>query len=456
MKKVTYFDVEYANSKNRSICQLGLLCEDYYSGDPYYPKQNIYINPEDGFDDICIKIHGITSMKVKDEPLFSDAWSGIEKYFTNTVVIGHNVASADLNALARNLNRYNLDIPEIYYICTLDLAKKYVPSFVVENYRMGTLCKYFEIDIDFEHDAFYDACANADLLKALVRSYDIDIENHIRRYDPIEIKDFEQFISTPVFRKAISEFYGMVRGFSIDNKITSCEADYIRNWRNEYCHYTGIEEFVSIIGVIDKILEDGVVTVTESIELQRTVRQYMDVVSASPVTSATQVLNGIMKGIIIDGEISTEESENLRRWLYDNIFLSGHHPFDKVMYMLEDALADSVITKVESKYITESIQSILNPVEALKVQVNSVELKHVCLTGNFAYGSKFDVSQYILNRGGFMDNTVKKSTDILLVGNLECQSYSNGNYGNKVIKAIEYNQKGCSIQIVKETDFIVK
>lgn len=29
MKKVTYFDVEYANSKNKSICQIGLMCENY-------------------------------------------------------------------------------------------------------------------------------------------------------------------------------------------------------------------------------------------------------------------------------------------------------------------------------------------------------------------------------------------------------------------------------------------
>lgn len=455
MKKVTYFDVEYANSKNRSICQLGLLCEDYDTEEPYYPERNIFLNPGDGFDDICIKIHGITSSKVKDEPMFPTVWPGIEKYFTNTVVIGHNVAGADLNALVRSLKRYNIDIPELYYICTLDLARKYVPSFAVENYRMSTLCEYFDIDIDSEHDAFDDACANADLLKAMVRTYDIDIEKHIRKYDPIEIKDFEQFVSGPVIRKGISEFYGIVRGFSIDNKISQEEADYIKKWRNQYCHYTGTVEIVSIIKTIDKILEDGIVTVGESFELQSTVRKYMDVVSGSPVTLATQILNGIMQGIIIDGEISSEESEHLRRWLYDNIYLSGHYPFDKVMVILEEALADSIITKEESEYITETIQSILNPVESLKVQVNSVEGKNICLTGNFEYGSKMEVGHYILERGGFIENTVKKSTDILLVGTLECQAYSNGTYGNKVIKAIEYNQKGCSISIVKEKDLIV-
>lgn len=57
MNKITYFDVEYANSKNKSICQIGIMCEDFNTGEPFYSELNIYINPEDGFDNrrICKK-----------------------------------------------------------------------------------------------------------------------------------------------------------------------------------------------------------------------------------------------------------------------------------------------------------------------------------------------------------------------------------------------------------------
>ena len=454
MKKVTYFDVEYANSKNKSICQLGLVCEDYKTGDPYYPEQNIYVNPCDGFDNMCVRVHGITFSKVKDAPTFPVVWKDIEKYFTNTVVIGHNVASSDLDALVKNLKRHNIDIPELYYICTLDLAREYVPAFAIDNYRLGTLCKYFDIDIDSEHDAFDDACANADLFRALVSTYDIDVNAHIRRYVPHEVAAFDQYISNPVLRKSISEFYGIVRGFSIDNKITAEEAAYIARWRDEHQQYATQKEIAAIINEIDKILADGVVTVEESFSLQEVIKRYIDIAASSPVTLATQILNGIMEGIVIDGEISTEESENLRRWLYDNIYLSGHYPFDKVIAILEEVLSDSVVTAEESAYITETIEGILNPVESLKAQVNSADGKHVCLSGNFAYGSKADVEAYIVQHGGMIDSSVKKSTDILLIGACECQAYSNGTYGTKVKKAIEYNQKGCNIHIVKEKDLI--
>ena len=55
-----------------------------------------------------------------------------------------------------------------------------------------------------------------------------------------------------------------------------------------------------------------------------------------------------------------------------------------------------------------------------------------------------------------MDSSVKKTTDILMIGDFECQAYSNGTYGTKVKKAIEYNEKGCNITIIKESDFFAK
>jgi len=44
MEKVTYFGVEYANSKNKSICQIDIVCEDYKTGEPLYPEKDIYIS----------------------------------------------------------------------------------------------------------------------------------------------------------------------------------------------------------------------------------------------------------------------------------------------------------------------------------------------------------------------------------------------------------------------------
>ena len=451
MTKVTYFDVEYANSKNKSICQIGIVCEDYKTGEPYYPELDIYINPEDGFDNNCIKIHGITSDKVKDAPNFPTVWKDIEKYFTNTVIIGHNVASADLDALVKALRRYNLDIPEMYYICTWDLAKKYVPSYCIPNYTMSTLCEYFDIDIDSEHNAFDDACACGDLFKCLVDEYNITPTP--TKYQIRDVSVGSPYIDEAVLRKNISEFYGVIRGFSIDNVINDEEIKYIIDWKNNNAKYSNHSAISKIIKSIDNILVDKIITNDEIVSLQEVISAYLEDVSTATVTLATQILDGILKGITIDGEISEAECKNLRQWLYDNIYLSDHFPFNKTSEAVDKVLEDSVITLEEANYLTTFINEMLNPVEALKVEINVVNGMHVCLSGNFEYGSKSKVEEYVASKGGIIDSSVKKSTDILMIGNLECQAYSNGTYGTKVKKAIEYNEKGCNIKIIKESDF---
>ncbi len=453
MNKVTYFDVEYANAKNKAICQLGIVCEDFNTHEPFYPELDIYVNPEDGFDSNCIRIHGITADRVSKEPTFPTVWKDIEKYFTNAVVIGHNVAGADLDSLVKNLRRYDIDIPELYYICTLELAKEYIPRYCIENYQLSTLCEYFDIDIDSEHNAFDDACACSDLFNALVETYDIDVDSCVKKYDIKDVRDTSAYIDSAVLRKAISEFYGVVRGFSIDNKINQEEIDYILSWRDEYIRYANRKEVSELISVIDSILEDGIITLEEVATLQCAIRQYLDAVSTSPITLATQILDGILKGITVDGEITEAECKQLRQWLYDNIYLSDHFPFNQAINTIDNVLEDGVMTRDEADYLMAVIQDMLNPVEALKVEIHDVNGKYVCLSGTFTHGPKSEVEKYIASRGGIVESSVKKTTDYLIIGNEECQAYSNGTYGSKVKKAIQYNEKGCYIQIVKEADF---
>ena len=124
MKKVLYLDIEWANSKNKSICQIGLVSEDFETEEPIFPELNLYINPEDQFDENCVAVHNITKSKVKDCPNFTEVWPEIEKYFTNSIIIGHNVKSSDLNAIVKNLRRYNIDIPIIIDLSGLSFTEK--------------------------------------------------------------------------------------------------------------------------------------------------------------------------------------------------------------------------------------------------------------------------------------------------------------------------------------------
>ncbi len=453
MKKVTYFDVEWANNKNKSICQMGIMCENFEDGEPIYPEKNVYVNPEDRFEDGCVRVHHITAEKVAHEPTFPEVWREVEPCFTNSIIIGHNVAGADLDALTKNLQRYNIDIPTLYYVDTLRIAREFVPSFAIQNYEMSTLCKLFGVEIDNEHDAFDDACACKDLFLALHKAYHFSLDQYVHRYDASENFRFVEYVSNPQLRKSIGEFYGTIQGIGMDCEVSSKELEYIKNWEAEHKQFAEHDDVAEIFALIKRITRDSIITPDELQNLHGAMTKYYQNISSSEVTISTQILSGILKGIRSDGVITLQECNALSKWLYEHDYLRGHYPFDKIMELLDDILEDNHVTDEESQYLLSEIDKILNPVASLKTQICSVKGMTICLSGTFSHGSKSKVEEYIKERGGIIVGSVSKKLNILIVGDMGCDAYAHDNYGTKFRRAKELIEQGCSILIIKEEDF---
>ena len=303
--RVTFFDVEYANTKNKSICQIGLLSKDIDNQKTEEIAKEILVNPEDNFEKNCSNIHKITSETVLNAPNFKDVWAEIEPYFTNAVVIGHNARFKALDALYKNLIRYGIDVPVMYYLCTAEIAKMVIPSIAIPDYSLRTLCEYFDIKHSNQHNAFFEACECSDLLDILKKTYSkINIEREVKKYVPEESENHISFVSNGLLKKAIHDFYGILTGFSLDSNVSEEEKLYIIEWRSRYSGYLIHEDFWQITKIIDIILEDGKITIDELKKLQITVKRYLDVISTSTLTLSTQILSGILKGIIVDKKIT--------------------------------------------------------------------------------------------------------------------------------------------------------
>lgn len=437
MKKVLYLDVEYANSKNKSICQLGLISEDFDSGEPILPELNLYINPNDKYDEHCIAIHHITNEITKDCKKFDELWPELEKYFVNSIIVGHNVKSSDLDAIVKNLQRYDIDIPELWCIDTYDLSRKLISSLDVPDYKLSTLCDYFGIDLDNEHDAFDDACACADLLKELVNVFGINLDKYVERYSVKEVHDFIKYASSIELRREINTLFGIINGIDIDTAIKPAETDFIINWRREHECYSEYKSVKHIIDVLDTILEDSIITLEELSYLKNVISSFLQDISTSRETRATQYLQGLIIGINADEKIEDAEILGLQRWLYENDFLQGHFPYDKLLKKIDDILEDGIITSEEKEELKNIFEEINNPIKALNESIVTFENKSFCLSGNFNYGAKSKVEEYICSKGGTIDKSVKKKTDYVVVGASGSDAYANGNYGTKVKKAME-------------------
>lgn len=71
MENLLYFDVEYANSKNKRICQIGLMIQNIKTENPTYPELDILVNLDDDFDDMRVNVHYITKSMVLNAEKYS-------------------------------------------------------------------------------------------------------------------------------------------------------------------------------------------------------------------------------------------------------------------------------------------------------------------------------------------------------------------------------------------------
>lgn len=161
----TAVDVETPNRNNNSLCSIGLV---HVEGGRVVFKKEYLVNPEADFDYGNIMIHGITPEMVENAPTFPTVWVEIAPYFDG-LLLAHN-ARFDLGVIRASLDRHDLFIPEMRYVCTVALSRRHIPRERFGNHRLNTLCFGLGISLD-HHNALSDADACRQVFEHLVQNY---------------------------------------------------------------------------------------------------------------------------------------------------------------------------------------------------------------------------------------------------------------------------------------------
>lgn len=176
------------------------------------------------------------------------------------------------------------------------------------------------------------------------------------------------------------------------------------------------------------------------------------------------MLLGIITGIVADGALHDLEVKMLHTWLTDNQAVAATWPGSAVVTVIEAAIEDGSIDADErirlldllkglssnqfAKTGSASPEVIALPVDdECNVNLNSAR---VCLTGEFAHGTRGFCEQLTVQAGAELRSTVNGKTDYLVLGANASPSWAHTSFGRKIQQAIEAQREGSKVKIISE------
>lgn len=109
------------------------------------------------------RIHGLTAKDLADAPTFAEAAPTLWRALAGRVVVAHN-APFDLRFLHQEFERCDLWMPELVALCTMRLAPEFLPGLTGRS--LPACCAAAGVRLPQHHAALVDAEAAAGLLRA--------------------------------------------------------------------------------------------------------------------------------------------------------------------------------------------------------------------------------------------------------------------------------------------------
>lgn len=173
-------------------------------------------------------------------------------------------------------------------------------------------------------------------------------------------------------------------------------------------------------------------------------------------------LIGIARGLVADTTINHAEVEFLRDWLSANLHISDQ-PVIKVLFRrVTETLADGVVDDDEKKELLDTLNAFSNHDTGVGEMLKSTSLPldnpapplsfrgmRYCFTGTFNFGQRKDCEAAVSALGAVVGSLTQK-TNVLVVGIYATESWKHSSFGNKIIQACEWRDRGLPICIVGE------
>lgn len=272
----TFIDIETPNAKNDTICSISLIETD---GEHILSTYSSLVNPEAAFYDKNMTIHHITPGMVKNKPTLFELWPSISHYFENHIIGGHNV-TFDISAVKKHLAKYEIQLPDFDYICTMKMARSISDIF---SYSLDSLCKQFDIALE-HHNSDSDVLASFELFKRFINSYQCDASKFISNSSTINSKSSSKVSGVYLSAQTVKmqQLKAYIAGLLADNELEINEIIHLKQ-QLDYLVDDEKEDFYfsKIYTLVTQIWEDGVITKYEQQDLYALLNEFLNPVASN-------------------------------------------------------------------------------------------------------------------------------------------------------------------------------
>jgi NAD-dependent DNA ligase len=179
---------------------------------------------------------------------------------------------------------------------------------------------------------------------------------------------------------------------------------------------------------------------------------------------AMELLMGMVTGMVADQQLHDMEIRFLNTWLTEHQEVTTVWPGCVIAESVKEVLADGIITDEERTHLLQTLQAMAvtdfsstgsSTAEVMQLPIKDesdvdVRERHICLTGEFQFGTRSKCEQLTHAAGGLTVNTVTRKVAYLVVGTNVSPNWLHTSYGRKIQQAVTMQQDGHPICIISE------
>lgn len=154
----------------------------------------------------------------------------------------------------------------------------------------------------------------------------------------------------------INELIGIIKGINFDGIINGKEVACLQSWVDKNRNLAYDKRQIELIKIVDSVLEDQIIDDEEKTLILTICEKFEDETGDNSVK--VYELNGIIEGVISDGEVNEEEIRHLKEWMKVNgDSIRNHKPSVELCKVIDDILEDGIVTKEEQIQLLDMLRA---------------------------------------------------------------------------------------------------